>query len=1401
MKSAKKFKKVLAKVLAGAMIVGMAQLPVSENFEAKAAEETASVSVYPTPQSIVTNSDGGMKLNGAVDIIVHGEQDAATLSKLEALLEKESYSFSYKDAVGENAAIILAVDCENAGCTICDSVTDSANALAEEQGYVLKASDDNHAKGQVTIIGADADGAYYGVMTLLQMFNQKTADGRIAEVTISDYPDIKFRGYVEGFYGFPWSFEDRKGLFEDTALYKMNTYIYAPKDDPYHRGSWRTLYPTEEANNIKALTEVAKENNMEFCWTIHPGADYNYTSDSDGDGQSNDFETLIAKLEQVYSLGVRQFGIFYDDLDYSVANGNRHAAVINDAYAYLTEKYDDVKPFITVLTRYTNSWGAPMNTYFTPFMQQIHEDTIVLWTGNSTMSAITYEYFEWPQTQTGIDRDFGVWWNYPVNDYCDGHLLMSPLHCLDNDVTNINSFFLNPMSEADASKVAIYSGADYSWNIADFESQSSWERAILELVPEANESFERFADNIGYVNQGSGFIFEESVYLEEELSSFETAVYSGDGLAEEIQNMKQRFAEMVSDAAALKTIKKAGLLEEITVYLDAYKAMGETGVATMNAFEAAMEGDIETCLTNLAQAEELYETISSYKIPVYENGATIQVQAYVGSHRLIPFLDSQIGNVMTVLSDNLAGTQEAEMLTNAETIEAKEVAVSKDKEYSVSDITATMNEGDYVAIALPKAMNIQEISAAVSPADNFKLEYSLNGIEWKSLDAELSEGTLTAATSVMGAYVRLVATKDNTQADIDMLSVSSEGTSTAKPVNPSVSTNMTHYQTNVIANAIDGNYNSRFWSSHGSSEGSYIEVDLGAEVPLNSVEMYSALSKDVVDAFAATQLQVSSNHVEWKNIGEPKPLSDFVDAGNGLYKLVFDAEGTDARYFRFVATSESDSWLMVYEITWDIDNDAPMMSVSTNMGTYMTYTIGKALDNDMSTQYYSNEPANAGDYVQVDLGATTTVNNATIYFGGSPNDEATAIDGFRSTKLQVSADGTTWKDVSDAIAYTDYGYVGEQKYAAAFDVEGGEQARYVRFTATENGTNWVQVYEIKFNDVSYVDGTVSISQSNCLDDGDISTAANIYNVEAGDTLIYPMTTITDVGSIGIYQDSEAISNATVSVQKLDGTWEEIGTLDKVWNKLPVNETILAVQLTFDGTVEPVIYEIVVTEKGETVDPDPTPVVNKEALEAAVDVADAKKEADYTPNSWKAFAEALKAAKEVLAAANATQANVDDAAAALNAASGKLVEKADKTALAEKVKDVSELKEADYTAESWAVLEAAIEAANAVLSDDDATDKDVADALAGVEAAHEGLKVADKPVDPEEPDKPVDPEEPDKPVDPEEPVGPEEPVDPEKPDDSDDVSPETGDYAMPALYMMVMMLCVVGFVSRKKMDEV
>jgi predicted phage-related endonuclease len=91
--------------------------------------------------------------------------------------------------------------------------------------------------------------------------------------TVIDYPDVPQRGLVEGYYGNPYSEENRMGLFEMFGRQKMNVYIYGPKDDAYHKSKWRQEYPADLAAKITGYVNAAKANKVEFVWAIHPGED------------------------------------------------------------------------------------------------------------------------------------------------------------------------------------------------------------------------------------------------------------------------------------------------------------------------------------------------------------------------------------------------------------------------------------------------------------------------------------------------------------------------------------------------------------------------------------------------------------------------------------------------------------------------------------------------------------------------------------------------------------------------------------------------------------------------------------------------------------------------------------------------------------------------------------------------------------------------------------------------------------------------------------------------------------------------------------------------------------------------------------------------------------------------
>lgn len=151
-------------------------------------------------------------------------------------------------------------------------------------------------------------------------------------------------------------------------------------------------------------------------------------------------------------------------------------------------------------------------------------------------------------------------------------------------------------------------------------------------------------------------------------------------------------------------------------------------------------------------------------------------------------------------------------------------------------------------------------------------------------------------------------------------------------------------------------------------------------------------------------------------------------------------------------------------------------------------------------------------------------------------------------------------------------------------------------------------------------------------------------------------------------------------------------------------------------------------------------VAKENLLAAINTANEKlAQTDaYTPASLEALQNAVDEAQTVYNKADATQTEVDNAKANVEAKIAALKEKADKSALRLAVKAAEgEAALTDkYTEESIAALQTAIDAANRVLADDNATQAEVDAQVEAVNAAKAALEEKKAPVVKEELEKAV-----------------------------------------------------------------
>ena len=368
-------------------------------------------------------------------------------------------------------------------------------------GYMLSAHySESFPPESIRIDAATAEGFHYALLRLRQLLAARSSDasaaagvlaptpkasmiesiGRASELVISDYPSFPERGIVEGFYGAPWSPQDRLDMLRFEGQHGMNVYYYAPKDDPYHRKLWREPYPPEQMSTLKEVVDVARANFVDFCFAISPGLSMTYSDDEE-------FAKLTVKLESVGKLGVSCFALFLDDVPPELQNpGDQvrfksvaaaHVYVVNKLYHYLLSQSPENRLTVTPTT-YTNDWGS--RDYIRGMGAGVDPHVKLVWTGTKVVppQITATQALEWGKL---LQRKPLLWDNFPVNDGIPWRLNLGPLRGRDPDLAQaVSGFFSNPMNQAHASMIPLQTVADYLWNSHAYSPDHALERAIVD---------------------------------------------------------------------------------------------------------------------------------------------------------------------------------------------------------------------------------------------------------------------------------------------------------------------------------------------------------------------------------------------------------------------------------------------------------------------------------------------------------------------------------------------------------------------------------------------------------------------------------------------------------------------------------------------------------------------------------------------------------------------------------------------------------------------------------------------------------------------------------------------------------------------------------------------------------
>ncbi len=217
-------------------------------------------------------------------------------------------------------------------------------------------------------------------------------------------------GIIEGFYGRPWSWEEREATVRSLAPHGYRFFLYAPKADPFLRRRWSEDHPRETTDRLARLAAVCREAGVRFGVGVSP---YEVWLGFDAAARG----ALARKLAFCDAVGAEDVAILFDDMHGDTPDlAERQAEVVHWAAArtgagrvimcpsYYTDDPVLDRVFAPRPPRYLETLG-----------ERLDPRVEVFWTGEEVCSrALSPGHLRRVGEQ--LRRRPFLWDNYPVND-------------------------------------------------------------------------------------------------------------------------------------------------------------------------------------------------------------------------------------------------------------------------------------------------------------------------------------------------------------------------------------------------------------------------------------------------------------------------------------------------------------------------------------------------------------------------------------------------------------------------------------------------------------------------------------------------------------------------------------------------------------------------------------------------------------------------------------------------------------------------------------------------------------------------------------------------------------------------------------------------------------------------
>lgn len=288
-------------------------------------------------------------------------------------------------------------------------------------------------------------------------------------------------GVIEGYYGKPWTWAERRDVVSRLSPHGYRFFIYAPKADPYLRRRWQEPHPAETAAELMAFSAYCRQRGVRFGVGLSP---YEIYRDFGAEAQA----ALSDKLAQLESFGLDDLAILFDDMRGDLPNLAAEQARI----VHWIAKRSSATRLIVCPSYYADDpildrvFGQRPENYLEDLGAALDPGIEVFWTGEEVCSR---EYS--PGHLERVSRQLGrkpfLWDNYPVND---GPLMSPFLHV--RAVTgrpgaigpHLSAHAVNPALQPTLSQIPAITLAD-SYRLGDqYEYGQAFIRAAREVLGE-----------------------------------------------------------------------------------------------------------------------------------------------------------------------------------------------------------------------------------------------------------------------------------------------------------------------------------------------------------------------------------------------------------------------------------------------------------------------------------------------------------------------------------------------------------------------------------------------------------------------------------------------------------------------------------------------------------------------------------------------------------------------------------------------------------------------------------------------------------------------------------------------------------------------------------------------------